>query len=397
MKKSIHILRNQGKIKVLILVLLLGNIIPAFSQDAPLNVPQAASPSVFSNPMFLGLSTIIILLILLILGLSQLLRGAAQYRSEKQKSENAGSSKVMMILLLFLSASNSLFAQAADVPQAAQPVNSYWGLGAFMFYSMITVIALELIILWVLYDNSMDLLGIRELKEAEAAKAEPSLLDKFNASVPLEKEAEIMMDHEYDGIRELDNDLPPWWKYGFYITIFVSIIYMGYYHIWRSGKLQDAEYNEQMAQAKIEMEEYRKNASNLVDENNITLITDATSLESGKKVYIENCMACHGKNAEGGVGPNLTDDYWLHGGSLKDIFKSIKYGWPEKGMKSWEQDLGARQIHEITSYIKSLRGTNPANAKEKQGELYTEQVTSLADSVVVDDSAKVTIDTLVKK
>jgi cytochrome c oxidase cbb3-type subunit 3 len=86
-----------------------------------------------------------------------------------------------------------------------------------------------------------------------------------------------------------------------------------------------------------------------------------------------NCAPCHGNAGEGSVGPNLTDDYWLHGGSVQSIFKTIKYGVPEKGMKSWKEDLSPAQMAQVTSYIKSLRGTNPPNPKEHQGVLYIEE------------------------
>ncbi|HSC37770.1 MAG TPA: c-type cytochrome, partial [Chitinophagaceae bacterium] len=98
----------------------------------------------------------------------------------------------------------------------------------------------------------------------------------------------------------------------------------------------------------------------------------AQMLEGGKTVFLQNCSPCHGKSGEGVVGPNLTDDYWLHGGGVKDIFKTIKYGWPEKGMKSWKDDLSPTQIAQLSSFIKSLRGTHPPNGKEQQGELYQE-------------------------
>ena len=137
------------------------------------------------------------------------------------------------------------------------------------------------------------------------------------------------------------------------------------------------------------MEEYKKKSANLVDENNATVLKDEASLTSGKSVFMDNCAACHGRSGEGGVGPNLTDDYWLHEGGINAIFKSIKYGWPEKGMKSWQQDLGAKQIHEIASFIMSLHGTNPANAKEKQGELYVEKVATDSTQLVNSDSLRI--------
>jgi cytochrome c oxidase cbb3-type subunit 3 len=99
---------------------------------------------------------------------------------------------------------------------------------------------------------------------------------------------------------------------------------------------------------------------------------DEAGIASGATIFQTACAACHAKDGGGGVGPNLTDEYWLHGGSLSDVFKSIKYGWPDKGMKSWKDDFSPKQIAELTSYIKSIKGTKPAAPKEKQGEIYQE-------------------------
>jgi len=252
---------------------------------------------------------------------------------------------------------------------------------------MITIILFESFVIWILYNMSMNLLGVNERKRLEAEEKarrsvlEPSFIEKINASVAVEKEADILLDHNYDGIRELDNNLPPWWKYGFYFTILFSVAYLIHYHVIDTGKLQQEEYKAQLTKAAYDIEAYRKKAANLVDENNATLLTDAASLNSGKSIYIENCAPCHGKLGEGGVGPNLTDAYWIHKGGIKDIFKTIKYGWAEKGMKPWKDDLGAKQIHEVASYIKLMYGTNPPNAKEKQGDLYQEEI--LNDSIKV--------------
>jgi cytochrome c oxidase cbb3-type subunit 3 len=109
-----------------------------------------------------------------------------------------------------------------------------------------------------------------------------------------------------------------------------------------------------------------------VDENTVTLLTDATALAEGKKLYGASCSPCHGADGQGVVGPNLTDDYWLHKGGIKDVFKTIKYGVQEKGMKAWKDDFSPVQLAEISSYIKSLQGTKPAGAKEPQGDLFTE-------------------------
>jgi len=198
----------------------------------------------------------------------------------------------------------------------------------------------------------------------------PDFLNRFNASVAIEKEADILLDHDYDGIRELDNDLPPWWKYGFYITIVWSFAYLGYYHVFGGPTSQD-EYIAAVEQGKAEVEAYLKTAAMDVDENNVAM-ADEGGIKSGKSIFESNCATCHGKLGEGIAGPNLTDDNWLHGGSIKDIFKTVKYGVVAKGMKSWKDDLSPVDIRNVSSYIKSIHGTNPPNAKAPEGEAYKE-------------------------
>jgi cytochrome c oxidase cbb3-type subunit 3 len=213
-------------------------------------------------------------------------------------------------------------------------------------------------------------------------------LSKLSGAVAVEEEEKIVLDHVYDGIRELDNDLPPWWKYGFYLTILVAVIYMVNYHLIKSSPLQAEEYTLSLAKAEKEVAEYMRNSTNNVDESTVKLLTDASDISSGKDLYLNNCAACHGRSGEGTVGPNLTDEYWLHSGGVKDIFKTIKYGWPDQGMKSWKDDFSPVQIAQITSFIKTLAGTNPPNAKAKQGELYTEDVLPADSSLVKKDTIK---------
>jgi len=188
-------------------------------------------------------------------------------------------------------------------------------------------------------------------------------------TVAIEEEESIMMDHVYDGIRELDNDLPPWWKYLFYATIVFAFVYVYYYHFTGNDKLQIAEYQQEQVEAELAMVEYRKHAANSIDETNVKM-PDEAGIKEGDVLFKENCVACHGKVGEGGVGPNLTDEFWLHGGSLEDVFKTIKYGVPQKGMISWKSQLSPLNIQQLSGYILSLKGTNPANAKAAQGEIY---------------------------
>jgi cytochrome c oxidase cbb3-type subunit 3 len=212
---------------------------------------------------------------------------------------------------------------------------------------------------------------------------------KLNDSTPVEKEEDILLDHEYDGIKELDNNLPPWWKYGFYLTIVFSLVYLVHYHVSGSGNGQLEEYQVQLNEAEQLKTERLKEAAGNVDETNVTLLSEASAIAEGKKVFSEKCMVCHGKAGEGLVGPNLTDDYWLHGGKINDIFKIIKYGFPSKGMLAWQGQLTPVQMQQVASYIKSIHGTNPPNAKESQGDLYQDSVTAAgSDSVVAVVSSK---------
>lgn len=363
----------------------------ATAQGQAANVQAIVTPekkTLFDSSVFIGLLVIAIVLLLVIVIFAEVAKGAIRFRMEEErKKRDAGNLPGILLILLAAGLfSTPAFGQAdtTAVLQTVSPAGAvrsdYWGMDGTTFWGLVGCIVFELLVAWKLYTIAMERLGAYERrairaenrKKAKASVVRPTLMEKLNQSVAIEKEADIMLDHNYDGIRELDNNLPPWWKYGFYLSIVFSVIYLFHYHVFRTGKLQIDEYEDQLLQAKYEMAEYRKKAANLVDENNATLLTDNAAVSSGKAVFMTNCAACHGESGEGGVGPNLTDDYWLHGGDIKDVFKTVKYGYPDKGMKAWQQDLGARQIHEVSSYIKSLQGTNPPNAKEPQGELYME-------------------------
>ena len=209
----------------------------------------------------------------------------------------------------------------------------------------------------------------------------PRIFDNINASVAIEKEHDILLDHNYDGIKELDNALPPWWKYSFYLSIIWAIGYLFYFYIG-GGPSSIDEYTAEVQQAKIDVDAYNKKNALNVDESNVKY-ADAAGITEGQDIFKTNCAACHGNSGEGNVGPNLTDNYWIHGGTANELFKTVKYGWPAKGMKSWETDLSALQIKNVISYIHSIQGTNPANAKAPQGDLFTEAGIAKTDSTVV--------------
>lgn len=214
------------------------------------------------------------------------------------------------------------------------------------------------------------------------------LYKRWTNVVPVEKEEDILFDHEYDGIRELDNVLPPWWVAMFYITIAFGVAYYTYYHFTGAGPSSAEEYKMEIERADQAVQAYLATQSSLVDETNVELLTDEQSLAAGKAIYEGKgtCFTCHGMMGEGGIGPNMTDAYWIHGGGIKDLFKTIKYGVPEKGMISWKDQLRPGEMHQVASYILSLQGTNPPNAKEPQGELY-QQVDNAAPAPPADTSA----------
>ncbi len=196
------------------------------------------------------------------------------------------------------------------------------------------------------------------------------LYKRMTQVVPIEKENDILLNHDYDGIRELDNNLPPWWVALFYITIAIApvIIYMN--HFSDSAQTQAEEYAAESERAEKAVKAYLATQADMVDENTVVAVTAANEISLGKSIYEVNCAACHGQGGEGGVGPNLTDDYWLHGGDIKHIFGTIKYGVPEKGMISWKAQLRPADMQKIASYILTLKGTNPPNQKEPQGEIW---------------------------
>ncbi len=198
-----------------------------------------------------------------------------------------------------------------------------------------------------------------------------------------EQEKDLLTDHEYDGIKELDNDLPPWWLWGFYITIIFSVIYVLVFHVFQWAPLQQEEYVMEMEEAKKEVDQYLASQENLIDETNVVFLSEDQAVLEGKRMYDANCVACHGANGEGGVGPNLTDQYWKHGGDIKDIFRSIKYGIPERGMIAWQNQFNPKEMQQLASYIYTLHGTNPPNGKEPEGELHERKIDSPTDSTLI--------------
>jgi cytochrome c oxidase cbb3-type subunit 3 len=210
------------------------------------------------------------------------------------------------------------------------------------------------------------ILMVFDIKEREPAVEKP--IKEKRKKVVME-EAQLLLDHNYDGIRELDNKLPLWFQLLFGVTVLFGIAYMVNYHILGKPNLSINEYANEMLVAQQQKEELIKSGA-LINETNVILLTTPDDLQKGQEVFTTNCVPCHGMNAGGIVGPNLTDDYWIHGGGIKNVFKTITQGVPDKGMISWAAILSPKQIQQVASYILSLHGTNPPNGKPPEGTIW---------------------------
>jgi cytochrome c oxidase cbb3-type subunit 3 len=234
-------------------------------------------------------------------------------------------------------------------------------------------------------------------KESEKAEKQFSWVKmtykKLLGSRPLEEEAEIILDHNYDGIKELDNKLPPWWVYGFYVTIIFAVVYLVRYEVL-DGSNQAEEYEIAVAEAKLKIEEYKRTAKGLVDVNSVVLLTDAVDLDAGRQIFMELCIVCHKEDGGGGIGPNLTDEFWILGGGIKNVFNTISEGGRNgKGMVSWKADLKPLEMAQVGSYVLSLQGTTPKEPKAAEGIIWVDpDVEPEADVESEPDAEGVTID-----
>ncbi len=172
-----------------------------------------------------------------------------------------------------------------------------------------------------------------------------------------------LLNHEYDGIHELDNFMPRWWVWGFYFTIIFSVFYVIYYHFTgdRSSKM---EYEAELKSAPIK-DVLENTLTNIKDEK-LSFKTDELSIKAGEALFVEQaCVGCHGPTLGGLVGPNLTDNYWIHGCSVEEIVKNISTGFPDKGMIPYGngKELDIEKLVQIASYIASKQGSKQENPK----------------------------------
>ncbi len=358
-----------------------GMVISPFAMQAAENVP-AAKESYSFNPVLIGLVSLILVLVFAIALLANIIRQLTFVQREKMRADRNKSSQVVKTILMLVALSIPAIHAVAEEAKGATTVpfsGVINGIPEADFYTIMFVIALELcIIIFQVFLMKTLIRLISDKPElvpvVKAIVKRVTWWERFNSRVPVEKEVDILLDHNYDGIQELDNALPPWWKYGFYLTIVVAVIYLYRYQVAGSGPNPTQEYAAEVKQAEEDKAAYLATSASNIDENTVALLKTPDDLGAGQQIFQTTCAACHAKDGGGGVGPNLTDDYWLHGGGIKDVFKTIKYGWQDKGMKSWKDDFSPKQIAQIASYVKSLHGTKPLAPKDKQGEMYIEAI-----------------------
>jgi|ERR1041385_5970161 cytochrome c oxidase cbb3-type subunit 3 len=383
MKKSFIV-----KFKFVLAVMLL-SVAAASAQTAATN-PATELPDLFSNADWLIVAGIALFLLAVVYALGKSAIGLSKVISETGKKTK------ITIALLLLSASAFSQTDAVANPPSSELPGWVSDPATYILFLLFFVLVFAI---YALYTANIKLIKVldpnafaseEELALETATEEKPGLLQRIYLrlvdSVPVAKEKDILLDHDYDGIKELDNNLPPWWKYGFYVTIAFAVCYLFIYHVSGIGKLQGQEYKDELVLAAQQKEERLKARAENITEENVVALTDAALIASGKETFQKLCIVCHRADGGGQVGPNLTDEYWLHGGGIKNIFKTITYGVPNKGMLSWQSQLSPKQIQQVASYVLSLKGTNPPGPKEPQGEKWIEEV------VPVDSIPKATTD-----
>ena len=296
--------------------------------------------------------------------------------------------KRLLVLFSLLPAGTAFVQAQGAAPAVDNTLLLFYLVVGFVFITALLVLAVAAYMLQVL-----NIMARRE--EAAQAQAKgvvyqpaPGVWFRFwqyiNNFTPVEKEAAVILNHNYDGIRELDNHLPPWWKWLFYGTIVWGLFYLVAYHVTDSLPLSDGEYTHEVALANEQIRKLRA-ASPVpdIDENNVPAVTDAVLLADGKKTFLGTCASCHRPDGGGDIGPNLTDDYWKHGGSLNEVYKVVKNGVTGTNMIAWGATMSPQAMANVSNYVLSIRGTNPPNPKKAEGSLVKPAPATAADSTKV--------------
>ncbi len=303
--------------------------------------------------------------------------------------------KLISFLIAFAGLTTASYAQtAAEAPAASiwdDPMLTFYVAIGFIFVVVLLVLLVAVYMLQVIKVMTRQAAQEKAKQLGIVYKEEPSIWSKLwsqsNDFVPLEKEADIMLDHNYDGIRELDNHLPPWWKWLFYLSIVFAGVYLFFYHVTDTLPLPLQEYENEVSLAQEQAKKLQASSPvAAIDETNVKVTTDALAIADGKQTFLNNCASCHRKDAGGDIGPNLTDEYWKHGGDIKDIFKVVRHGVQGTNMIAWEGFISPEKMQNVANYILTLKGSNPENPKKPEGDIYKPAGEVKADSVQVQAS-----------
>lgn len=305
--------------------------------------------------LLIGMGALLLAIALLAGAISSLIKSDIFREKLSQQKKN----KDTLTTIVFLIGAGLLIpfhGSAADPAATSEGPEPYLHIENSVIWALVIIdlVLLGMVMYFRWLFNSFYYLAFPKKKKAPKKRLEKAAA-ALTAAVPVEQESKILLAHEYDGIQELDNRLPPWWLWGFYLSIVFAIAYLFHYHLLDTGDSQEEAYVKEMTQAEKEINAYLKSQAMNVDETNATELTDASALETGKVVFEQNCTVCH-KDGRGDIGPNLTDDYWLYGNDIKEVFKTIKNGTPN-GMPDHASKLNPIQIQQVASYVLSLKFT----------------------------------------
>lgn len=280
---------------------------------------------------------------------------------KKRIRENADTIKTILLIGLFVGlGTSSSFALEFNGPGAAEEGQPWLLVENVDLYVLLTIDIVLVGLLFYLRRMFNTFLGMTKApKEEGVEEVQEDVMKKVNQIltdvVPIEEEHTILMDHEYDGIRELDNNLPPWWVWMFYGTIGFAVIYIFHFHILGTGDLQKAEYDKDVKISEAREEAYRKKMAMNVTAETAVLLTEASDINVGKTIFSQKCATCHNPKGSGmsGSGPNLTDKYWIYGYQMFDVFTTISEGRPG-GMPPQGGELNPVQIQQVASYVLQL-------------------------------------------
>ena len=354
---------------------------PAVSTNPSDSTAATAGTSVEVKPDYTGnlsifqwmifLMVILILIIIVLAGSIMTFVKSDYFKTKVAEMGNKSNLLILIITLGSMFVSNQSY--ALDFMQAGEAEKGMpWLLVENTdLYALLAVnIILLIVVLYLRHLFHQMVAMVRVKKEVETAPVVGETLKKVNAiltdAVPIEEEHKILMEHEYDGIRELDNNLPPWWVWGFFATIVFAFLYIINYHVLGVSDLQEKAYQKEMVKAGKEIAAYRAKMAMDVDETNATLMTDPSDLAAGKTTFGVNCVTCHKADGSGDVGPNLTDKNWIYGYDIKEVFATIKLGRPN-GMPTHDALLNPIQIQQVASYVLSLKEV--PNGKPAQGDI----------------------------